>query len=398
MSAPAIADFLSRESGRYMTPIMERRVFPRSIILSLIPRGEWASAMGTSVNLLQYERSAPTAVQTWSAVAVTDGQEGGSCLPQTTQINVGSTNRSYSLSQAAFRGPPICNIDAMPSFDLYNQLAATAGILGDYTKLIWEQRYREEYFRLCNTKICYDACAPSFTRTDTMATTYPASVCPAKALDIGILRALSIEFMRDGAGAEALLRGSGGEGLLTVLTDSEASGDIRFKNLEIRQDIRWSNQNSLLLRNFGVGMDDFGGFTFIVDSFPRRFICNAGTYTQQLPFSTTTASRGIKATVNSSWKTAPVSETFIFDRTVMTVLIPRPPTAPHPEFNFNPVNYLGDLKLMNILNDDTNPDGNIVYHRMRVMAGSMPNNIERGAAIAHLRCDPAGCSTGCASS
>lgn len=381
-----------------MTPIVQRRVFPRSIILSLIPRGEWLPAMGTSINILQYERSAPTAVQTWQSVAVTDGQEGGSCLPPVTDISVASTNRSFSLSQAAFHGPRICNIDSMPSFDLYNQLDATAGIIGDYVKLIWEQRYREEYFRLCNTKICYDNCSPNFTRTDTMATTYPSSVCPTKALDIGILRAISIEFMRDGAGAESLLRGAGGEPLLTVITDSEAAGDVRFKNLEIRQDIRWSNQNSLLLRNFGVGMDDFGGFTFIVDSTPRRFICNAGTYTQVLPYDITAASRGQKAIIRAAWKTAPVSETVVFDREVMSFLIPRPPTSPHPDFQFNPVNYVGDMKLLNILDEQTNPDGNIVFHRMRVMAASKPGSIERGAAIAHLRCEPAGCSTGCASS
>src|ERR1044072_3129055 len=143
MPATAITDFLSRESGRYMTPIMQRRVFPRSFLLSLIPRGEWLPAMGTSINILQYERSAPTTVQTWQDVAVTDGQEGGSCLPPVTDISVASTNRSFSLAQAAFHGPRICNIDSMPSFALYNQLDAVAGILGDYTKLIWEQRYRQ---------------------------------------------------------------------------------------------------------------------------------------------------------------------------------------------------------------------------------------------------------------
>lgn len=395
MSCEAISDFLSRESGRYMVPIMQRRVFPRSIILSLIPRGEWISAMGTSINKLIYERTAPTTLQTWTDIAVVDGQEGGSCLPPTTRVAVGSTNRSFTLQQSAFRGPDICNIDAMSSFDLYNQLASTAGILGDFVKLVWEQRYREEYFRLSQTKIVLDDCTDP-ERTDTMATTYPA-VCPTQPLHLGILRSLSIEFYRDGAGADALLRGDGGAPLLMVLTDSESAGNIKFTNMEVREDIRNSNQNNMLVRNFGISYS-FEGFVFLIDSFPRRFVCNAGVYTQVQPFDVTAASKGQKAVVRSAWKTAPVSESFIFDRDVMTILIPRPPTSPHPDFQFNPVNFMGVLKLMNILDEACNPDGNIIHHRMRLASASEPNMIERGAAIAHLRCPPAGCTIQCPTS
>jgi hypothetical protein len=395
MSCSAITDFLTRETGRYVTPIMQRRTFPRSIWMSIARRGAWMPGMGTTLNVLQYERSAPTdAEPTWNDVTVTDGAEGGSCLPATTRINVASTNRSFSLKRIAFEGPDICNIDTMHSFDLQNQLVSTLGIIGDYVRISWEIRYRHEYFRLVQTKVVLDDC-DNPTRTDTAQTSYSA-VCADLPLHIRILRRLSIDFMRDGAGAESLLRGTGGNPLLTVITDSESAGNIARQNLNIREDIRFSNQANLLVRAFGISYA-YGDFTFLIDTTPRRFSCSAGTRTEIAPYALTAASKGQKAIINSSWKTAAETETFVFDPAVVSFLIPTPPTSPAPNVQFNPVSYTGDVKLLNILDRVCNPLGTVVYHRADLMAASMPGDIERGAAIVHLRCEPEGCQTSCLS-
>lgn len=350
--------------------------------------------MGTTINQLVYERSAPTEAEpTWSAISsIPDGQEGGSCLPAATKIGVASTTRSFNLARRVLEGPDICNIDTMPVFDLQMQLQSTFGILGDYARIEWEIRYRHEYFRLCQTKVVVDdQSAP--TTTTTMASTYPAAEA-TQTLSLKILRRLSIDLMRDGAGAESLLRNNGAP-VLTVITDSETAGNIARQNEAIRQDIRWSNQNSLLVQKFGVSYD-FGGFAFLIDTFPRRFTYSGGTYTEVPAFSLTAATKGQKAIVNSSWKTATKTETFIYDPNVVTYLIPRPPVAPHPNFRFDPVDFTGAIKLMNIPDRVCNPDGNVIYHRMHMGAASMPSEPERGVAIVHLRCDPEGGNTACA--
>jgi hypothetical protein len=375
MACEAVSAFLTAETGRYM-PVLERRVFPRSIWMNIVRRGEWLPAMGTTINTLVYERSAPTdAEPTWTAIStIPDGQEGGSCLPAATKISVASTTRSFSLARRVLEGPDICNIDTMPVFDLYNQLNSTFGILGDYAKIEWEIRYRHEYFRLCQTKVVVDDCTAP-TTTTTGASTYPAA-CADQPLALNLLRRLSIDLMRDGAGAESLLNNNGSP-LLTVITDSETSGNIIRANDRDRNDIRWSNQNNLLVRAFGVSYS-FQEFVFLNDTFPRRFTCSGGTYTEVPAFTLTSATRGQKAIVNSSWKVATITESFIY-------------------FRFDPVDFTGAVTLKNIIDRTCNPDGTVVYHRMHLGGATMPAEPERGVAIAHLRCDPEGCVTTCAS-
>lgn len=390
MACDATTAFLTAETGRYM-PTLERRVFPKSILMNLHRRGEWMPAMGVSINTLVYERSAPTEAEpTWTAInSIPDGVEGGSCLPPVTKISVASTARSFNLARRTLEGPDICNIDIMPVFDLQNQLASAFGILGDYTRIEWEIRYRHEYFRLVQTKVVADA---SYTTTTTMATTYPASAA-TKPLNWKILRKLTIDLMRDGAGAEALIR-SNGEPLATVITDSETAGNITRQNDKLRDDIRWGSPN-VLLTTFGV-TERLQNIVFLVDPFPRRFEYSGG-YVEVPAFSLTVASKGQKAIVNASWKTATYTEHVIFDPGVVTFLIPRPPVAPHPNFRFDPVNFTGAVQLKNIIDRVCNPDGTLIYHRMNMGAASMPNQPERGVAIVTLRCDPEGETTACAS-
>lgn len=399
MACDAVTDFLTREQDRFLTPILNQRVFPRSIWLTIMRRGEWMPAMGTTLNTLRYERSAPTEAEpAWAAVSVSDGAEGGSCLPPVTKIGVASTYQSFNLARIAREGPDICNIDIMPAFDLQNQLKSVGKILGDYALIEWEIRYRHEYFRLTQTKIVLtSACTlvDGVNMSENMATTYPA-VCASAPLHLKVLRQMSIALMRDGAGSESLLR-SNGAPLLNVITDSESAGNLIREQHDIREDISRGNQNSLLVGRFGVTYA-YGGFVFLIDTTPRRFNCVAGVHTEVPVYTLTPASgKGQKAEINDNWKTAAETETFIFDPRVVTILIPRPPTAPAPNFTFDPVNYTGEVTLMNIRDRVCNPMGNIIYHRLDMMAASMPEEPERGVSILHLRCDPEGCVTSCAS-
>jgi hypothetical protein len=134
MSCEATTAFLHAESGRFYQPLVNRRVFPRSILMNIIRRGEWVPEMGTQLTTLQFERSAPTeANPSWEDITtIPDGQEGGNCLPATTRINVASTTRQFNLARKAFRGPDICNIDIMPSFALRSQLQASIQVVVDY--------------------------------------------------------------------------------------------------------------------------------------------------------------------------------------------------------------------------------------------------------------------------
>lgn len=394
MPCDAVVDFITRETGRYMVPILERRTFPRSIWMTLVRRGAFPNGMGETINTLIYERSAPTdAEPTWSNVSTVDGAEGGSCLPPATVVNIASTARSFSLARRVLQGPDICNVDILSAFDLQNQLKSVGGILGDYAKIEWEIRDRHEYFRLCQTKVVVDDCTNP-TESTTMASTYPAA-CPTMPLSMSVLRKYSIYLMRDGAGADALLRMNGAP-VGTCIVSNETAGNIIRQNFQDREDIRFSNQANILVQAFGIS-HSYAGIAFLIDPFPRRFSCAGGIYTEIPAFSLTAATKGQKAIINPTWRTAPEEESFWFDPMVFTQLIPEPPVAPYPNFQFDPVNYTGIVTLKNIPDRVCNPDGNIIFHRMHLAAASMPVEPERGVAFVHDRCEPEGCVVVCAS-
>jgi hypothetical protein len=78
-------------------------------------------------------------------------------------------------------------------------------------------------------------------------------------------------------------------------------------------------------------------------------------------------------------------------------LIPRPPTDPHPNFKFDPVNFTGAVTLKNIIDRTCNPDGTVIYHRLQLGHAGKPKETWRGVAFVHNRCDPMGCTLVCAS-
>ena len=388
MSCTAITAVTTQESGRYMANEIRSRFFAKSPIIQLQPRGVVPEGMGDSWNVLTYERSAPTEVEPqWQDVLLTNlnGAEGGMCLPPVTKVGVGSTTRTFNMQRIAVEGPDFCAEQLRGPFELMQQLNAITKQLGQYTRLLWENRYRHNYFRLVQTKVGVDGCPP--TESTSGALTYPA-VCPTSVLTQGILDRYAAQLIRDGAGEEGTLATDNGYPLLTLLTSWEQSRSLIFNNADIRQDIRWA-EPSELLKPFLTNKRIYSGFIHVIDPYPRRFTCSGGVYTEVGAFILTAASQGNKAVINPAYRTAPYEETVIFDPSVYRSLIPRPISNPAPKFSFNPLNYVGEWEVKNIEDRVCNPDKNIIYHRGILAEAPMPMSPERGVAFVHLRCDPA---------
>ena len=208
---------------------------------------------------------------------------------------------------------------------------------------------------------------------------------------LGLLDLYRIQLLRDGAADSALLQQNGAP-LMTVVASPEWIGNTIRTNSDIRQDIRWAESgegnNATLLKAFGIN-HSYDGFMFLADLFPRRFTCAAGVYTEVPAFVQADATKGMKYDINPAYRTAPYEEAFIFDPMVFTQLIPQPITNPAPNFRFDPVSYVGDIKILNIPNEQCNPDQNILRHRIVMAAASEPKHVWKGVAFVFLRCDPA---------
>lgn len=392
MSCNGIADILTRETGRYMPGEIYQRNFGTSpwVPGGLLDRGVYPAGLSEIISNLVYERNAPsTADPSWENVAVVDGQEGGACLPPTAQIEIGSTPRSFRLKRRALEGPDFCAEEFRSVFDLRKQLDSISGIIAERVRIEWEMHNRNEYFRMVQTKVVVDSCATPTEDTNT-SESYPAA-CPSQTLGIGLLDKYRFRMIRDGAASSSLLT-QNGTPVISVVASPEFISNMIVSNSERRQDIRWADSGkgdkARLLQMLGINQT-YDNFMFIGDLFNRRFTCSGGVYTNVPPFLQTQATKGVKFILNSAYNSAPYEETVIFDREVMKQLVPAPITNPAPNFRFDPVSYVGDIKVLNIPNRVCNPDGNILFHRVVMAASSEPMKNWKGYAFVHLRCDPA---------
>jgi len=199
--------------------------------------------------------------------------------------------------------------------------------------------------------------------------------------------------IRDGAVSSAMGFNEGSP-ILTLMTSPETSDLIKH---ELEEDsllgIRDGAQSELLAP-YGAGMREYKGFYHLKIPFLRRFTCSSDqqgveTITQISPWTMGAASKGQKAEVSATWRTTPYEESVIFDRAVMTQLVPGSITNPSAQFQFSAVDYLGTLSVKNILHETDNPDGTILFHRAVLSSATKPVHPELGVAFLHLRCDPA---------
>lgn len=367
-----------------------RRTYGKSIWMTLIQRGVYPAALSETISTLTYERNAPAVAEpTWNTVTVVDGQEGGACLPPVDMIDIGSTTRQFQLYRRALHGPKFCAEEFRTVFDLRKQLDSISAIIAQRVKLEWEIHDRHEYFRSVMTKVVVNDCFNP-TEDTSGATSYPAA-CPNQTLGMGLLNQYRLQLLRDGAADSALLNQNGAP-VITVVASPEFIGNTIRNNSDIRQDIRWADSgkgdSARLLAAFGVNQT-YDGFMFLADLFARRFTCSNGVFTEVPAFIQANATKGNKYDINPAYRVAPYEEIFIFDPAVMVQLIPQPITNPAPNFVFDPVSYVGDVKILNIPNEQCNPDGNQLRHRVVMAAATEPKEIWKGVAFVALRCDPA---------
>lgn len=393
MACAPITEYVVSESNRIMPGEIYSRTIPISPWMRITDRGEYPEELGyDSLAVLTYERTLPTEAEpAWTEVQITgalDNQEGGACNPPAHTIQFGSTKRNMSLYEYVAESPDFCAVNLRTAFQLSMQLGRIWDMMGLWTRTMWEIKNRHEYFHMTNWKVVADGdpCMTTLAEGETDFSTWPCGTGPVP-LTQGMLNDWRLRLLRDGAPPEGM---ADGDPQLVLVTDSETSDNIFFQNDDNRSDLRYG-EPSKLLAPFGVG-GPYKGFYHLIDPFPIRYnmTCDNGTVTltEIAPFTITGSTKGFKAIVNDSWRTAQLTVSHIHNRKVLQQLIPRPIVAPHPEFKFDPVTYTGIWQAMNIIDRKCNPEGNQIYFRNHMMAASMPVHPEYGVSFLHKNCGP----------
>jgi hypothetical protein len=443
----AINTILAEEANRIGQDVFKRTIHT-SPWMDLIKQSAFPEGMGYQLTTLVYDRTIPTTaisgsgVQgvTWSGLGTlntaanafnasdlnqplkdaaddTQGGRGSSATDRRSYVQFSKQLKEYGISRAVIESPRISLEDLRFAAHRQEQLRAILDLLTESSRYTWENRYRDEYERVAaNLVPCLATGTPTLSTicnggaTDSLAndskegvqlatvgnaaaTGLKITASGAGATDVTpnanisnkVLDSLYFQLVRRGASAESYGK-ENGRPVFAIVCSSEASYALQTE-AGFRDDVRYNNSKvSELIAPLGVEKS-FRGFYHLVDDLAPRFVIGtgsngapAGCLVRVLPY---TVSSGITS-YNAAYDTANYEAAYIIHPHVMESQIPNPMSGSN-GLTFNPVNYRGDFKWTNILNEITNPDGTTGFFRGILASATKPIKTELGYVILFKR-------------
>jgi hypothetical protein len=418
----AIDTILTQEANRIGQDI-HRRTVHTSPWMDLIKQTAFPDGMGYTLGTLIYDRALPTTTANGSTLGLSWTDVGGSVaeskltnstldqiLVDARDTNIGPQSgksfiqfarqlKQYSLRRAVVESPRI-NVEDL-RFAAYRteQLRAVMDAMTESTRYSWEERYRDEYDRVCgNLVLCLTSGTPIVSTIDVSAGTRYEGVqtvsvdlnndfvtsgvdvdyTPTAMVSNKILDMVYFRLVRGGAGTNAYGR-ENGRPVFALVCSSEASYFLQTE-AGFRDDIRYNNSKvSELIAPLGVEKS-FRGFYHLVDDLAPRFTASSGTLTRVHPY---IAASGVVST-NPAYETADFEAAYVLHQDVMESQIPEPLSGGN-GIKFDPVNYRGKFAWMNIKSEQLNPDGTIGFFRGVLASASKPIRTEFGYTILFRR-------------
>ena len=425
-STTVIDTILTQEANRIGQDIY-RRTLHTSPWMDLVKQTAFPDGMGYTLGTLVYDRALPTTAANGSTLAgssiwsdiggntaagtVTDTSSLDQLIAGSRDTNIGAGTgkgyiafgrqlKQYSLKRATVESPKI-NVEDL-RFAAYRteQLRAIMDSLTDSTRYSWEERYRDEYDRVCaNIVLCLASGTPTVSTIDVSAGTkkegtntvnidvkndfvssgVDVDYTPTANISNKITDSIYFKLVRAGAGTNAYGR-ENARPVFGLVLSSEASYALQTE-AGFRDDVRYNNAKvSDLIAPLGIEKS-FRGFYHLIDDMAPRFdIDSNGILTRQQPY---TASSGI-ISLNSAYETAAYEAAYVLHQDVMESQIPEPISGSN-GLTFDPVNYRGKFNWKNIPSVDLNPDGTIGFFRGVLASATKPIKTEFGYVILFKR-------------
>ena len=429
-SVTAINTILAEEANRIGQDVYKRTLHT-SPWMDLIKQSAFPDGMGYQLTTLVYDRAVPTSTSTdgsnmqgvnWAALGTINagansfntsdrnqplkdaaddvqGGRGSSSVDRRSYVQFSKQLKQYSISRAVLESPRISLEDLRFAAHRQEQLRAILDLLTESSRYTWENRYRDEYERVAaNLVPCLATGTPTVTTIDVSAGTLfegtqiagvdftndfvssgvDIDYTPSANISNKILDSLYFQLVRKGAAAESYGK-ENGRPVFALVCSSEASYALQTE-AGFRDDVRYNNAKvSDLIAPLGVEKS-FRGFYHLVDDLAPRFTISSGTATRVLPY---VVNNGITS-YNAAYDTASFEAAYIIHPQVMESQIPNPMSGSN-GLTFNPVNYRGDFKWTNILNELTNPDGTTGFFRGILASATKPIKTDMGYVILFKR-------------
>tara|TARA_R100000231_G_C5310861_1_gene160377 strand:- start:21 stop:1214 length:1194 start_codon:yes stop_codon:yes gene_type:complete len=370
-------------------------IYDRALPLSPINKDFTDSGLSVGVDFSPIGSTHGTASNGMSANQQDQTLAMGSEKASVNTLDFTKVQKTYSLERAIIESPRINVEELRYTAHRAEQLRAIMEILKEATRNSWEERYRDEYSKLCdNLVLCKTASSSTTTGQEgTLVTAVDVDVssddgtCDINAnISNKILDDVYFKLVRAGAGANAYGR-ENGRPVFSIVLSSEASYQL-MTEAGFRDDVRYNNAKvSDLIAPLGVEKS-FRGFYHLVDDLAPRFTFDASTdklvrvdpYTVSAPSGSATN----KVIVNTAYDSASFEAAFVLVDNVMESLIPAP-VSNASGLTFDPVNYKGEFKWTNIPDVTLNPDRTIGFFRGILASASKPIKTNFGYVILFKR-------------
>jgi hypothetical protein len=409
--------------------------------IDLSTRGEFESGAGYRLNSLIYDRSlpqfqangasgafevlgvkfsemSPSALASVSkATGVLAGSHVDSSGPtfEAARIDFTRKLREYSLKKATYFGPFLNLEDLRFTSQLEEQVSQMVEILGDSTKWVMENRFRDEYDRISDLVV---ACKTTGTLISTGNTGIPtgaddfltlpstatpddigdvtsldmdantAALLPTANISNRIMDKIQIRLRIAGANRNAWGM-ENGQAIHALVLSSEASYRLTTES-GYRDDLRQnSGRVDELLQPLGVSKS-FRGFYHIGDDLAPRFNLNtAGT--GSVDFLERVQPYAFSSSVlipNSAYETATYEAAYVLHKDVCKHLIPSPNVNAGSGVTFDPRDYTGKYDWLNIKDININPFGTIGRFGGTFATATKPIKVDYGVRIIFDRTSP----------
>jgi hypothetical protein len=414
----AIDTILTQEANR-IGPDVHRRTMHTSPWVDLIKQTAFPDGMGYTLGTLVYDRALPTTTANGSTLGLSWTDVGGSeaasqpssstldqILVGAKDTNIGPASgksfvsfgrqlKQYSLKRAVVESPRINVEDLRFAAYRQEQLRAVMDALTEATKYSWEERYRDEYDRVCGNLVpCLSTGTPIVSTIDVSASTkfegtatvsvdlnndfvssgVDIDYTPSANISNKVLDRIAMRMVRGGAGTKAYGR-ENGRPVQALVLSSEASYFLQTE-AGFRDDVRYNNAKvSDLIAPLGVEKS-FRGFYHLIDDLAPRFTVSTGTLTRVYPY---TSASGVIGD-NAAYETATLEVAYVLHQEVMESQIPEPISGGN-GMTFDPISYKGQFKWRNIPDAVINPDANIGFFRGVLASASKPIKPEFGYVV-----------------
>lgn len=370
---------LDRISGALALNI-DKRIYPSSPWLSLVEKKGWPEEIGHSFETLRSERAKPSAANTWRTVADPTGTGSAPCLPPTTTVDFEQSRKTVTLATTAIEGPPMCIDDLRAVWQKKEQVALAEEALSQVIRNVWIDRYRDAYVSVSDYKVVLNANLPRTRESDGDSFALEAS---NSKLTNEVLDYFYMYLLREGASMDSLAMNAGMP-IFALITSAETSRSLIKGDSAVREDFRESSQSDFLLKGLGHTAT-YNGYMHVIDETPRRSTWDGGTpqWLERTPWSEDGGTGLMEQ--DQDYIDADHEDSIIFIKSVMECLVPTS-IANVGKMKFEPQNYIGDIKWLNIKHRTDNPDGTIGNYRAVLGSAIRPRQTQFGVVIRHLRC------------